>query len=184
MAKPFARGAIFFDAMLTTAQQIHDERPGSSEAKDMDEFLAGVDEEEAFQFGNLADAGDENLVLTRFLEDELSDKSRMAHEVQRFRARIHYLFVDRGCLKTGYTAHMVNVLKQQRIIFLKGSQRTLGGAGALTPDIIDRCLQRMVHWVGLADHVIHAEFTNFDVLMAFEIFRLEGAASWTMTKNS
>ena len=173
-AKPFGRGVIFYDAHLQTAQNITDERKGAQESKDASAFLDIVDEESSFQFACLAEAGDENMMLTRVIEDEVHDKSQLAPEVCRFLQRIHTLFVQCQCLKGGYVEHMMNVLSKERIIYsLDGAPRKLGGQGALTTVVIKRCMMRMINWVKLAEEVVRVEFANFDLLMAFDLFQID-----------
>ena len=65
-SKPFGRMVLYFDAVLRTAQQIHDERKNTAPGKYAAEFLTGVTVESALQLAMLADAGDENECLVRY----------------------------------------------------------------------------------------------------------------------
>ena len=175
-AKPFARGVVFFDALVITAQQLQDERRTRPEGTDAKLFLEQLDEEAALTFAALADAGAESLSLTRFFDDESFDKSKMAFEVTRFLERIKFLFVQKGCTRTGYFSLMLRNLTRAKTIFVGVSARqvpkTLGGPGRLTQDLIDRVLKRLQNWVVLATGVVQAEFTSFDALASFACFNL------------
>jgi hypothetical protein len=174
---PFARGVVFFDALVATAQQLQDERRGCEEGNDAKEFLEQLDEESALSFAALADAGTETLILTRFFDDESFDKSKLGVEIPRFLDRIKFLFLDKGCLRTGYTFLMLRNLARPRTLFVGTSAhptpKTLGGTGKVTSQIVDRVLQRMCNWVALAEAVVQSEFPNFDALNSFTIFNLE-----------
>lgn len=174
---PFCRGVVFFDALVATAQQMQDERRASEEGNDAKEFLEQLDEESALTFAALADAGAEALILTRFFDDESFDKSKLSVEIHRFLDRIKVLFLDKGCLRTGYTSLMLRNLARPRTVFVgtnaHPTPKTVGGPGKVTKQIVDRVLQRMGNWVALAESVVQAEFPKFDVLNSFSIFNLE-----------
>eukprot|EP00969_Alexandrium_andersonii_P087185 3845772-Alexandrium_andersonii.AAC.1 len=59
----------------------------------------------------LADAADESLALTRFLDSEDTDPAELSLEVSAYVARIFSLFNGRQCLTlTGYTSMMLKLL--------------------------------------------------------------------------
>ena len=164
---------MFFDALLATAQQVHDERRHKVEGAEAKAFLSGVSTESAFTFALLADAGLESNSLTRFMDAEDFDKSSMHEQVTGFLDKICYLFgPERGALKSGCTQHMAGLLGRPRTIFIDNTPHTLGGPGCLTEDIINRCMQRLFNWVCLARHVIQAEFPGFETLGAFAALNL------------
>lgn len=90
-SKPFGRGVLYFDALVSTAQRIIDERGKHTvEGQGALHFLEFCDPEVLMQFAMLADAGDENLALVRFMDDEKFDKSELAGELQAFLRNIDW----------------------------------------------------------------------------------------------
>ena len=157
LSTPFSRGVLFFEAFLATTQEMSDDRKGLQEGKDANEFLATMTAEECITFGQLADAGAESILLTRFMDDEDFDKSTLSGELQTYLDRIRALFVERGCYNatTTFTRHMLTFLAKRRSLFLHGgATRFLGGPDDLTRAVLDRCVQRMVNWVHLATAVV------------------------------
>ena len=63
--KPFSRLCLNFEAVLTTAQEVHEERRWESTGRHAKAFLNMVDEEMAFSLAMMTDAGEENLELVR-----------------------------------------------------------------------------------------------------------------------
>jgi len=154
-SKPFARGVIFFDAYLTTAQSIYDERKNSEAGKDAAAWLRTVDEEACVQFAMLADAGFENLNLIRFLDDEIFDKSQVSDQLASFMSRTIYLFgPNRGSLKAGFAELMMETLQRPKTIFVDNGHRVLGGPGKVTEGILKRCFQRMWNFVTTVETLI------------------------------
>jgi len=68
----------------------------------------------------------------------------MPSDLHNFVEVINYLFVARpaGCLKTGFTAFMLETLQRQRLVTVGGHPKTIGGVGRVTPAIVSRCLAR------------------------------------------
>ena len=171
--KPFSRVVLTFDAFLTTAQQLHDERRNAAPGRHSKSFLQLVDEEVALSLGLMADAGEESLALVRFLDSEHCDKSELSAECKRFLERISALFERQGCLAaTGcYTNHMLAVLARPRCVYIDGVPKRIGG-GAPAPEVVARCLARMCGWVRLCKEILAAEFPQFELMQAFSCFRL------------
>ena len=128
-AKPFSRAVVYLESYLATAQQVADERRGTTEGKAATAFLEGLDEEKCITLGNLADAGEETLALVRYLDVENFDKSKLAPEIHNFVSRIHVLFCEKECItmETSFTRHVLNFLKKPRTIFTRDSVKVLGG---------------------------------------------------------
>ena len=99
-----------------------DVRKQQEEGKDANEFLATVTAEECITFGQLADAGAESILPTRFMDDEDFDKSALSGELQTYLDRIHALFVERGCYNasTTFTRHMLTFLAKRRSFLIHG----------------------------------------------------------------
>jgi len=72
---------------------------------------------------------------------------------------------------------MMKNLSKPVTIFLRASggtytPKTLGGPGAITDDILDRCFERMINWLKLARAVVEAEFPSFEAVSAFGALNL------------
>ncbi len=156
-ALPFGRSVIFFEALVRCAQSILDERGrASAEGRDARAWLAALDEERALTMALMADAGDEALVLNRFLDQSFYDKSALPMELTAFLKKVTWLVEDRGAMSTGYTAHMVQTLSVARTIFVDDRPRRLGGPDSLTDAIVASCFRRMNNWLQLCRHTIAA----------------------------
>ena len=79
----------------------------------------------------------------------------------------------RKCLEMGYTKFLITSLQESVHIVYPGCTKVVGGAKCLTPDIVDRCFRRMAAWIRLAEETIRTEAPDFDVLNAFEIFKIK-----------
>ena len=188
-AKPFARGVIFWRALLKTAMQLQDERSAKPEGQDASAWIASVDEQSAVTFAMLADSGAETLNLVRFFDQEAVDHVSMATQLKHFLERVEWLFTHRGCLTVGYTHLMLRQLSKSCTLFHRGkggvnTARTLGGPRAVTPAILDACFNRMSNWIRLAKMVIMAEFPSFDAIAAFSVFDVPAASQTTMAQSS
>ncbi len=176
--KPFGRSVLFFHALLTTMIQIHQRRKGTEEGKAAYEFLFWIDNEKCLQQAMLADAGDENLVLTRLLDYEGFPADELAFDLAAFRDRIRALFVgdSAACFTMGYTGHMMRLLSVQFPIMLEGGACKVIGFvnGTVSPDICQRCQSRMVNWVFLTNSTLDAEFPHFETIQAWGVFNVTG----------
>ena len=75
-------------------------------------------------------------------------------------------------IESGYTQHMLGVLKTSRAFIAAGEAKTLGGAGKVSADIIATCRVRMQSFVALAVQTLRAEFPCFELLSSFGIFNV------------
>ena len=75
----------------------------------------------------------------------------------------------------GFTSHMLDQLQKPRSSQPAPTQpaRTLGGPGATSDDVVERCLTRTQKYARLAAEVTRAEFPQFDTLSAYRVFHLE-----------
>ena len=104
-SKPIGRFVLWLDAVLCTAVDILKERSGRVEALQAAAFLLLLDEEKVILIALLGDAGDEGVILTRFLDNEEFPTEELADETAHFLARIEWLFVKGGARQLGFTAH-------------------------------------------------------------------------------
>ena len=128
LQKPFGRSCLTFEAILTVAQELHEERRTEAAGKHAKEYLKlMMDEEAVICLGMMSDAGDEAITFIRYLDKEDFDKKGLAAECSSFLARITALFDHKACLVTGYTAHMIECLQKQHLLFIDRKPHALGG---------------------------------------------------------
>ena len=53
---------------------------------------------------------------------------RLPSVCNKYVHRLDFLCVRGRCLKTGYTKHMLNMIRVQRVIFMKGKLKLIGNA--------------------------------------------------------
>ena len=58
-----------------------------------------------------------------------------------------------------------------------GGRRGLGGPGALSPELLDRCQLPFKAWVGQSHNQVCAEFSDKEVWSAFQVFDLNRITS-------
>ena len=175
-AKPRGRFVLYMDAYIQTAMHMlhgrHDEV-----GKHASEFLAYLNEEVALQAAMLADATDEGLLFTRALDNEDTDPAELQVLVEDFLTTLQSLFEDQECINVEgtYTHFMMSSLAGRPRVFAttrNGQEIRLGGR-PIPVEIVNRCLNRMVRFVKLATAVTCAEFPNFDLFCAFQVFNLQ-----------
>ncbi|CAJ1404120.1 unnamed protein product [Effrenium voratum] len=148
-ATPFAKLCLTMEAVLSIAQSLHDERKQERVGAAAKEFLMLATEENLVLLGMLADAGEENLQLVRFLDSET----------------------------TGFTQHVLQLLSTQRVLYVDRQPRRLGGAPQhQMAQTVASCLQRFKAWTALAKDVVSAEFPCVEALQTFSIFHLRPLA--------
>lgn len=177
MSKPFGRGCIYWQALVVTAQTILDERGKASKSGGAAmEFLQFISVEVMVCFAMMADATDEIITLVRFVEAEDYDKSKLASQLDSFVHRLQILFVHGQVVNTGYTAHMLHILRSPLTVYLPDARgvhtKVIGGKGCPSEALLQQCLRRFRNFVTLAVGVVRAEFPNFEVLQTFSIFHL------------
>ena len=85
------------------------------------------DEEMTLALAMMADAGEENLELVRFLGREMVPTMENAYECQRFLERVTVLFERQGCLGCGHTAFTLRVLEKEKLLFIDHRPKRVGG---------------------------------------------------------
>lgn len=172
--KPFARVCLSFDAVIATAQTLHDERRSEAAGRYAKTFLTLLDEEAMVSLGMMADAGEETIELIRFMDEEQADKCELCIQWRRFLDRVTALFEGKGCLLTGFTAHMLSLLKNEKVVYIDRVPKRIGGrAPEFLSPIVDRCVVRLQSWLILAREVVAAEFPEFETMQAFSVLRFQ-----------
>ena len=173
-SKPLGRTCLFLDSVIKTAQWIAVQRKGDDCAADALAFLDFLDEERCLLLSMLSECADECVQLVRFFDTESYDVASIPEQISIFVNRLKYLFIDGAVMDSGYTLEMVTFLGRQRaVIDSRGNPKTLGGGGRLTAQMRDRCLNRLRLFVDLAMETLRSEFPDYDMVMAFSIFRLD-----------
>ena len=124
---PFAKVCLRLDAVIRTAQSAHEEKKNEKVGHAARTFLGLLSEETVSLIGMLADAGEENLQLTRPLDSERTTSGSLAIAVQQFVMKLEVLFLKGAVVKTGYTAHLLDQLQKPRTIYIDKVAKRLGG---------------------------------------------------------
>ena len=163
---------MFLPAVISTAQDICEVRKGTEEGHNALHFLQFIDSERLTTLGLMADAADEVLFITRWLDTERFEKALLASQLEDFYKRVTYCFCEeRGALRTGYTMHVLSLLEQGFQVFAPGSKVI----GKPSEAVLSQCFQRMDHWCRLCLATIQSEFPGFEILQTFSLFCLTTA---------
>ena len=179
LQKPLGRIVLNLEALLSYCYVVVRERGQTSEeGQGCMALLQAMTEENVILLGMMADAADECMILTRFLDKDTFDVGAMRVELARFLNRIDNLFTHKSCLKCGYTQVAVDFLKQSRVLQIPGQVlRTLGSkSGAAERDVL-WALARMVNWVKVTRQISLTEFPENDALSALDVFFITAAAN-------
>ena len=185
-AKPMSRIVLFFHAFLTTVRRIAAERKHESEGKDAAQFLRWLNLERCLQFSMLADCAMENLELTRLVDYQGFPVEELPSNLKSFQQRCRLLFSgdNPACRHTGFTGHMLKLLKRRIVLHLPdGGVVELGCASGAPSDVFNTCCQRMCNWICIMEATIAAEFPHFETLQAFSIFSVKGEVTLDETRR-
>ena len=164
LQKPFGRSILYMHANIKTALWVATTREdeSSNTAKD---WLEWIDTEACVQGSMMADASDQVMILTRFLDDESTDPATVPGEVNTCLTTLDVLFgEERKCLEVfGYTKAMMQILSKPMVWTVRGKVRTLGSEKGVPEEIIQRCLDRLSCWRSLLRATIAVEFPSFEV---------------------
>ena len=87
--------------------------------------------------GMLADAADETILLTRYMDQEAADSADIAAEIMARCQRTMHLFVNEGAKNSGHTEHMLQYLSKARVVPVTGQH--IGAEGGVYRSIWRRC---------------------------------------------
>ena len=176
LQKPLSRIVLFFHPFLATLTQIAHERKGSEEGQAALSFLQWLTVERCLLAGMMADAGEENLCLTRMVDYQGFPLAELPSNIIAFKERLRHLFTgsDPLCLRTGFTKHMLDVLGHEYALNLPGEFKLLSSSTGASQDVIDKALSHMSAWVCLTEATLSAEFPAFEIQSAFSIFSVTG----------
>ena len=154
-------------------------RAGTDPARHTRKFLSEVTAESVVQAAMMAEAADEQLLLRRFFDHDKWDAASVACEINAFLNRLSSLFITTdpaapaGCLGHGFAKYAIETLAATHVCWVDGKQRVIGGPGAVTPAIIQRCLSRMANFVRLTVAAASAEFPRWQLVQALGVLNLE-----------
>ena len=176
-AKPLSRMVLFFFPLLQTMVRLATER-SDDKSKAALSFLEWLNPERALQVAMLADCAAENLELTRLTDFEGFPTDELPMNLTAFRDRIRALFTgdDPGCLRMGFTCHMLRLLDRGFLINLPGREMRVRELRRPSQLLTTACLCRMSNWVRLTEATLLAEFPDFEVVQAFSAFALHPGA--------
>ena len=81
------------------------------------ELLQCITEQSVLLLGMMADASDERMLLTRFMDRDTFDIGCVHVELQKLHDRVNLLFLNKACLTCGgYTKVALEFLKRPRVL--------------------------------------------------------------------
>jgi len=173
---PLARAVVRHHANIDTATQIARARKGEREAMVAEYFLMYVSGAEGLRrmllLGMLADAGDESACLVRHRDVDLSDSAEVSYWIAAYVRRCQFLFLEGGCLRTGFTQVILQILRKPVVYVVRGTPLQSGSRAGATAADAEWALSHMRSWFRLAVQVLRSEFPEFSVLAAFSAFHL------------
>jgi hypothetical protein len=173
LAKPGGRSVLFVDGFIGLADELllREDTDDRAVAESYLEFLSS---ESYLQNAMMADAADESLMLTRYLDSEQYDLEELSFEVGRFLNHVLFFFAQSGSLTVkGYTEFALSSLRRVRVLRMRrGGIKTFGGVHEPSQEVKVRCLQRMSTWTKLAMEVVKTELTNWEIFQAFSVLSL------------
>ena len=169
------------DSLIITALTVAVRRRGEEEALDAEVYLAFCSEEGGVERLLLSamycDGGDEIFTFLRFWDTEKMDPARLAQRIHSMVVKLHFMFVKRQCLTSGFTQHMLQQLKHPRSFSTRAGPMTIGSASGVPHHVVERCLQRMCSWLVLVVATVRAEFPSWQLVQAFCIFDTDPASA-------
>ena len=117
LQKPLGKIVLNLEALLSYCHVVTRERGATSvEGQRCLEFLQCITEQNVVLLGMMADASDECMLLTRFMDRDTFDIGSVHVELQKFHDRINHLFLNKACLTCGYTKVALEFLKRPRVL--------------------------------------------------------------------
>ena len=181
-AVPLQRSILFFEAIWKFCIDCQATRAGTTPGRQASTFLGKVTVEAVIQAAMMAEGSDEHLMVRRFFDTDAWDVTRVGHELQRFIANLEHLFIPAagsaaGCQRHGFVKYACEMMCKPHVCWINGTQRVLGGPGAVTPELLSRCLSRMANWIRLTITAVSAEFPSWQLLQALDVLSLDRHAT-------
>ena len=135
------------------------------------DFLQCTTDQNVILLGMMADASDERMLLTRFMDRGTFDIGFTHAELQQFQERINHLFLSKACLACGYTQVALEFLKRPRAL-QSPALRTIGSHAGADPASVMQALARMVSWVKVTKQISETEFPEHYLLSTLNVLCL------------
>ena len=163
LQKPLGRIVLNLEALLSYCHVVTRERSANSpEVPRCLEFLQCITEQNVLLLGMMADASDECMMLTRFMDRDTFDVGCVHVELQKFHDRINHLFLNKACLTCdGYTKVALEFLKRPRVLETL-ALRTIGSVAGADKTQVMQAVARMVNWVKVTKQISDTEFPQHD----------------------
>ena len=176
-AVPLQRCVLFFEAVWRFCIDVQATRAGTDPAKFASKFLAEFTPEALIQAAMMAEAADEHLMFRRFFDSDKWDPTAIGTELQTFLSNLDHLFIAQpgqraGCLAHGFVKYAVEALHTPHVCWVSGKQHIVGGPGAVTDELVGRCLSRMANFLRLTVSAVSAEFPQWQLVQALDVFNL------------
>ena len=179
-AVPLQRCVMFFKALWRFCIDVQATRAGTDPAKYARKFQSEVTAESVVQAAMMAEAADEQLLFRRYFDHDKWDATSVALEINAFLNKLSSLFITTdpaapaGCLGHGFVKYAIEGLATPHVCWVADrKQRIIGGPGAITPAIIQRCLSRMANFVRLTVAAASAEFPQWQLVQSLGVLNLE-----------
>ena len=176
---PLARAVLRHHAMVMTALQMARARKREHQGQCAEYYILYVSGSEGARrlllLAMLADAGDESAMVLRAQDKELSNPADTAFWIAAYVRRIQVLFLEGACVRTGFTAVMLQTLKKPIVYTVRGTPLQSGSHHGASPADVQFCLSKMQCWARMAIATARAEFPEFTVMHAMSIFNLSSS---------
>ena len=171
LQRPLMRSVLRFDTLFLTAGFIFHSRKNTSKGKAAQSYLEAQTTERLLLKALMADAAEETMALLRFGDQAFVDVSMLPREVNAWYNRCSRLFDDGECRNHGFTQFMLDALSKPRIVPVSG--QSIGCSGGVPDTVLNSCLKYIREWLVVAREVCRAEFPNFRLLAAFQVFDID-----------
>ena len=139
-ALPFRRSVLYFRPLMRVAQSILDERGRRSpEGAIARAWLLRLSPEVAVQLAMVADATEETSELLRYFDRDQYASSETTSQIDKFLLKATWLWERDGCLRTGFTAFMIQMLREPCNYRIDGQIHSIASP---SQQDLDRCLGR------------------------------------------
>ena len=176
-AVPLQRSVLFFEAVWRFLVDVQTVRCGTEPGRHASHFLTNATAESLIQAAMMAEGADEHVQFRRFFDSDRWDATGAGMEIQRFLNNLSHLFIappggQAACLRHGFVKYALDMLRTPHVCWSGGSQHVMGGPGAVTDAIVDRCLSRMANWLRLTVSAASAEFPRWQLVNALDALNL------------
>ena len=168
LQRPLMRSVLRFDTLFLTAGFIYHSRKGNAKGKNALAYLKVQSTERLLLKAMMADAAQETMALLRFGDENVVDISLLPREVNCWHSRCSRLFDNEECRSVGFTQFVIESLGKPRVAPVTGQT-----IGPVDEQVFQSCLKHLREWLAVAREICRAEFPNFRLLAAFQVFDID-----------